>query len=47
MENLKLWNEKGGIPVKFSDKGKVYDFMTISSLDMLISKYNEIVKLIK
>lgn len=47
MENLKLWNEKGEIPVKFSDKGKVYDFMTISSLDMLISKYNEIVKLIK
>ncbi len=47
MENLELWYEKGGIPIKFSDKGKEYDFISISNLGMLITKYNEIEELIE
>ena len=42
MGNLELWKEKGGFSIKFSDKGKEYDIMSISSLDMLIDKYDEI-----
>lgn len=42
MGNLELWNEKGGIPIKFSNKGKKNKFMSITSLDMLLSKYDEI-----
>lgn len=46
MGNLNLWHAKGGIAVKFSDKGKNYEYITISSLDMLIDKYREIGDLI-
>lgn len=46
MGNLELWNAKGGIAVKFSDKGKIYNFITISSLDMLFDKYNNFCELI-
>ena len=46
MGNLELWYEKGGIPIKFSDNGKEYDFMSISDLGMLIKKYKEIKELI-
>lgn len=46
MNNLELWYEKGGIPIKFSDKGKKCKFMSITSLDMLIDKYDEIEKLL-
>ena len=47
MGNLELWQSKGGIPIKFSDKGKEYDIMSINSLNMLIDKYDEIKKMIK
>lgn len=47
MGNLELWNQKGGISVKFSDKGKKYRFVTISDLEMLFDKYDEIVALIE
>ena len=47
MGNLELWQSKGGIPIKFSDKGKEYDSMSINSLNMLIDKYDEIKKMIK
>lgn len=47
MGNLELWDAKGGIAVKFSDKGKKYKFMTIDRLDMLISNYDEIMNLVK
>lgn len=47
MGNLTLWEEKGGIPVKFSTSGKRYDYISISSLDMMLDKYEEIMKLIE
>lgn len=47
MGNLELWAAKGGIAIKFSDKNKKREFMTIDSLDDLIDKYDDIVKLIK
>lgn len=46
MENLKLWSSKGGISIKFSDKGKDYDIMSIDNLGLLIDKYDEISKMI-
>ena len=46
MENLKLWSSKGGISIKFSDKGKEYDIMSIDNLGLLIDKYDEISKMI-
>ena len=46
MENLKLWSSKGGISIKFSDKGKEYDIMSIDNLRLLIDKYDEISKMI-
>ena len=46
MENLKLWTSKGGISIKFSDKGKDYDIMSIDNLGLLIDKYDEINKMI-
>lgn len=42
MGNLKLWYKKGGIPVKFSDNGKKYNFMSISNLYELIVNYDRI-----
>lgn len=42
MENVELWNSKGGIGIKFSDKGKEYEVMSISNLGMLIDKYKDI-----
>ena len=46
MNNLELWYEKGGIPIKFSDKGKKCKYMSIKSLDELIDRYDEIEKLL-
>ena len=46
MGNLEIWFEKGGIPVKFSDKGKKRKFLTVTSLDMLLDKYDEIKEII-
>ena len=46
MGNLEIWFAKGGIPVKFSDKGKKRKFMTVTSLDMLLDKYDEIKEII-
>lgn len=45
--NLKDWEQKGGIPIKFSTTGKTYSILSISRLDKLIDKYKEIQKLIK
>lgn len=47
MENLELWAARGGIAIKFSDKNKRRQFMTIDSLDDLIDKYDDIISLIK
>lgn len=47
MGNLELWDQKGGISVKFSDKGRMYKFITVSDLDMLFDKYDEIKELIE
>ena len=47
MGNLELWDQKGGIAVKFSDKGNKYKFITVSDLLMLFSKYDEIKTLIE
>lgn len=47
MENLELWHDKGGISIKFSDNSKKRKFMTIDSLDDLIDKYDDIVKMIE
>lgn len=46
INNLELWYQKGGIPIKFSDKGKECKFISIQSLDELIEKYDEIEKLL-
>jgi hypothetical protein len=46
MGNLELWAENGGIPVKFSDKGKDYDIMSVSNLGMLIDMYDDFKSLI-
>lgn len=35
--NLELWEEKGGISIKFSDSGKECDFITISDLLELLN----------
>lgn len=40
--NLDKWFEKGGIPVKFSDSGKQCNYLSITRLDDLLNKYNEI-----
>lgn len=37
--NLKEWQEHGGISIKFSEKNKKYDYITIKSLDELIGLY--------
>lgn len=42
MDNLLKWESKGGIAVKFSTTDKEYECIDISSLDMLIDKYEEI-----
>lgn len=44
MGNLKLWQEKGGIPVKFSTTSKKYDIISIHNLAELNSRYDEIIK---
>lgn len=43
--NLVLWQEHGGIPIKFSTKDKKYDYKSIKCLDALIVEYPEISKL--
>ena len=35
-ENLDLWKEHGGIPIKFSLKNKEYDYISIKSLDEIL-----------
>jgi len=35
-ENLDLWREHGGIPIKFSLKNKEYDYVSIKSLDEIL-----------
>ena len=47
MGNLVLWQANGGIPIKFSDKGKKYDIMSISNLTELIDRYDEICSLVE
>lgn len=47
MGNLELWDAKGGIAIKFSDKGKKYNFITISNLNMLFDKYEDILEIIE
>ncbi len=42
MGNLEKWEEKGGIPIKFSTTGKKYECISIDSLELLIDKYEEI-----
>lgn len=46
IENLNLWYKNGGIPVKFSDNGKYYNYITITNLNMMLDKYDEIKNLI-
>jgi len=44
--NLEKWREKGGIPVKFSDTGKEYEYTTIHDLlDLLKIDFNNKVKI--
>lgn len=44
--NLEKWKEKGGIPVKFSDSGKEYDYITIHDLlDLLKIDFKNKVKI--
>ena len=40
MGNLTLWNDKGGIPVKFSDKGRECEFMVVTNLGEIIDLYD-------
>ena len=47
LENLELWQKKGGIPIKFSDKNKEYDYLSISSLDSLIDLFSKIEALVE
>ena len=42
MGNLELWENKGGIPIKFSTTGKKYQCMSIDNLGTLLEKYDEI-----
>lgn len=46
MGNLDLWENKGGIPIKFSTTGKEYNCMSIDNLGDLIKKYDEIKELV-
>ncbi len=46
-KNLELWNKAGGIPIKFSNKNKKYDYITINSLDDLINLFPELLVLTK
>lgn len=41
-DNLESWQEHGGIPIKFSLKDKKYEFITIKSLEELISLYSSL-----
>lgn len=41
-ENLYDWEEHGGIAIKFTQKNKQYDFMTINSLETLLTEYKKI-----
>ena len=44
-QNLKKWEEKGGIPIKFSDSGKDCDYTTITDLlELLEINFNHKVK---
>ncbi|MEE3343833.1 MAG: hypothetical protein VZS44_07075 [Bacilli bacterium] len=46
-ENLELWSKSSGIPVKFSNKNKKYDYITINSLDSLIDIFSKLEALVK
>lgn len=39
-EILLFWNDKGGIPVKFSDKGRECEFMVVTNLEEIINLYD-------
>lgn len=47
LENLVLWQSKGGIAIKFSDKNKKYDFISISNLGSLIDIFPKLRALVK
>ena len=44
IENLHKWQDKGGIPIKFSDKGKSCKYKSISNLSKLIDLYDELLQ---
>ncbi len=44
-ENLREWEEHGGIAIKFSLKDKKYDYYQIKSLEELLVKSDEIIQL--
>ncbi len=46
MGNLKTWEAKGGIPVKFSTTGKKYHCLSIDRLDKLLELHSEILNLL-
>lgn len=41
-QNLREWQEHGGIAIKFSQKDKEYDFLTIKGLDELLKENTNI-----
>lgn len=47
MGNLDLWENKGGIPIKFSTTGKEYNCMSIDNLGILLEKYDEIKEMVR
>ena len=40
--NLELWENKGGIPIKFSTTDKIYPYISINNLKFLLDNYQEI-----
>ena len=40
--NLELWENKGGIPIKFSTTDKIYPYISINNLKFLLDNYEEI-----
>ena len=47
VENLILWEENGGISVKFSIDDEQSPYITVNCLDKLIDKYQELIDLVK
>ncbi len=46
VDNLVLWHESGGIPVKYSDSNKPSKYLSITSLEQIIDKYVQIKEMI-